>query len=131
MYLQRRDYSWYFRLPIPKALKAVYGKSEICFSLKTKSKREAQLKSLEYIHRYFVEFDTKCAEVGSSPLAPAPLADIPAVKCVTFLDVYEKFLKERQATVGTEMEFETVVKRFIGICGNKDLQKNAGYPIIF
>ena len=96
-----------------------------------KSKREAQLKSLEYIHRYFVEFDTKCAEVGSSPLAPAPLADIPAVKCVTFLDVYEKFLKERQATVGTEMEFETVVKRFIGICGNKDLQKNAGYPIIF
>ena len=53
------------------------------------------------------------------------------MKCVTFLDVYEKFLKERQATVGTEMEFETVVKRFIGICGNKALQKNAGYPIIF
>ena len=47
MYLQRRDYSWYFRLPIPKALKAVYGKSEICFSLKAKSKREAQLNSLE------------------------------------------------------------------------------------
>ena len=131
MYLQRRDYSWYFRLPIPKALKAVYGKSEICFSLKTKSKREAQLKSLEYIHRYFVEFDAKCAEVGASPLAPAPLADIPAVKCVTFLDVYEKFLKERQATVGTEMEFETVVKRFIGICGNKDITLYQKADILF
>jgi len=56
MYLQRRDYSWYFRLPIPKALKAVYGKSEICFSLKTKSKREAQLKSLEYPPFFSVKY---------------------------------------------------------------------------
>jgi len=121
MYLQRRDYSWYFRLPIPKALKAVYGKSEICFSLKTKSKREAQLKSLEHIHHYFIEFERKCAELGASPLSSAPLADTPAVKRVTFLQVYEKFLKERKATIGTEMEFEAVVKRFVGICGNADI----------
>lgn len=95
MYLQRRDYSWYFRLPIPKALKGIYGKSEICFSLRTKSKREAQLKSLEHIHHYFIEFDKKYAEIGAFPHSPASLANIPAVKSVTFLQVYKKFLKER------------------------------------
>ena len=121
MYLQRRDYSWYFRLPIPKALKAVYGKSEICFSLKTKSKREAQLKSLEHIHHYFIEFDKKCAEIGASPLSPAPLAAIRPVNRVTFLQVYNKFLKERKATIGTEMEFDTVARRFVAICGDKDI----------
>ena len=41
MYLQQRDYSWYFSLSIPKALNAAYSKSEIASHLK--SKRETQL----------------------------------------------------------------------------------------
>lgn len=121
MYLQRRDYSWYFRLPIPKTLRTVYGKSEICFSLKTKSKREAQLKSLEHIYRYLIEFEKKSAEVGSLPITSTLQAEIPSVKSVTFLQVYEKFLKERKATIGTELEFDTVVKRFVAICEDKEI----------
>jgi hypothetical protein len=45
MYLQRRDYSWYFRLPIPKALKAVYGKLTLSWPTGSSRQRGARRRS--------------------------------------------------------------------------------------
>ncbi len=59
MYLQKRTYSCYFRLPIPKRLHKAYGKSEICFSLNTLNRTEARLKSLEHIQHYLLEFEQR------------------------------------------------------------------------
>ena len=50
MYLQKRTYSYYFRMPIPTKLRPSYGKAEICFSLNTLNRIEAKLKALENIH---------------------------------------------------------------------------------
>ncbi len=52
MYLQKRAYSYYFRLGIPQCIQPFYGKKEICFSLNTLNRTDAKLKALEYTHQY-------------------------------------------------------------------------------
>ena len=59
MYIQKRAYSYYFRLAIPQRIQAFYGKSEICFSLNTLNRKDAKLKSLEYVQHYLVDFEQK------------------------------------------------------------------------
>ncbi len=61
MYIQKRTYSYYFRLQIPRSLRPSYGKAEICFSLNTLDRTEARLKALEYTHQYLLEFEQRKA----------------------------------------------------------------------
>ena len=70
MYLQKRAYSYYFRMPIPTKLRPSYGKAEICFSLNTLDRTEARLKSLEHIQHYLLEFEQKKALPISQTVNP-------------------------------------------------------------
>ena len=119
MYLQKRTYSYYFRMPIPTKLRQAYGKSEICFSLNTLKRTEARLKSLEYIQKYILEFEQAKATPAlqaEKKQEPAPIVSIP------FSEVYEKYLKERKPAEGTLYEYKTVVNRFLAICGDRDIR---------
>ena len=90
MYLQKRTYSYYFRMPIPTKLRSSYGKAEICFSLNTLNRIEARLKSLEYIQRYLLEFE----QAKANPVMPvaATKQDAAPIASVLFSDVYGKYL---------------------------------------
>ena len=102
MYLQKRAYGWYLRMPIPKELRASYGKAEICFSLRTKNKREAQLKSLEHIQHYLLEFEgrrtspssfTSTSSYVMSPDKEASKKTLLSTEL--FSEVYAKYLREK------------------------------------
>ena len=103
MYLQRRFYSFYFRMAIPKSIQAFYGKSEICFSLNTLNRTEARLKSLEHIQKYLLDFEQKKAL--PKPVIPMPvlpevrsLSDQPESKLAShsFSSIFQKYLFERK-----------------------------------
>ncbi len=70
MYIQKRAYSYYFRLAIPQRIQPFYGKAEICFSLNTLNRTDAKLKALEYIRQYLLDFEQKKA-------LPLPVRDAP------------------------------------------------------
>lgn len=131
MYLQKRTYSYYFRMPIPTKPRQAYGKSEICFSLNTLNRTDAKLKALEYIRQYLLDFEQKKAlplPVRDAPV-PSPAAS-PIVRTAspdkvadgslstgnTFSVVYRKYLAERKPRESTIKEYETVVRRFTAIC---------------
>ncbi len=103
MYLQKRTYSYYFRMPIPTKLRQSYGRSEICFSLNTLNRTEARLKSLEHIQRYLLEFEQR----KSSPIIPTASAIVAAapIASVLFSEVYQKYLKERKPAEGSLFVF--------------------------
>ena len=113
MYLQKRTYSYYFRMPIPSKLRQSYGKAEICFSLNTLNRTEAKLKSLEHIQHYLLEFEQwKASPVPVVQNAPAKQESAP-LSSVLFSVVYEKYLKERKPSVGSLFEYKTVVNSVI------------------
>ena len=105
MYLQKRTYSYYFRMPIPSKLRQSYGKAEICFSLNTLNRTEAKLKSLEHIQHYLLEFEQRKA----SPLISSVTAkhEVAPIASVLFSDVYQKYLKERKPAEGILIPVET------------------------
>ncbi|MBQ3893157.1 MAG: hypothetical protein II737_07170, partial [Mailhella sp.] len=70
MYIQKRTYSYYFRLQVPRSLRPSYGKAEICFSLNTLDRAEARLKALEYSHQYLLEFEQRKALPISQTVNP-------------------------------------------------------------
>lgn len=121
MYLQRRQGGvYYFRMAIPTRLSAAYGdRKEIVFSLKTKDKKDAQLKSLEYIQKYMIEFQTGHIDDTIIEKISKPTNQR---KYISFRDVYKKYLNERQITESSRNSFETAIDRFITIVGNKDIR---------
>ena len=120
MYLQKRAYSYYFRMPIPMKLRDAYGKAEICFSLNTLNRTEARLKSLEHIQHYLLEFEQR----KSSPVIPTAPAkvEVAPVSSILFSEVYAKYLKERKPAEGSLFEYKTVVNRYLAICGDRDIR---------
>ncbi len=120
MYLQKRTYSYYFRMPIPTKLRPSYGKAEICFSLNTLNRTEAKLKSLEHIQHYLLEFEQKKAN-PVMPTVPAKV-EVAPVSSILFSEVYAKYLNERKAAEGSLFEYKTVVNRFLAICGDRDIR---------
>ena len=120
MYLQRRAGGvYYFRMSIPTRLTAAYGgRKEIIFSLGTKDKSDARLKSLEYVQKYMIQFST--GKVDDTIIEK--LKDTNIKKYISFNDVYLKYLYERNITESSRYSFETAVHRFITIVGNKDVR---------
>ena len=120
MYLQRRTGGvYYFRMSIPTRLTAVYGgRKEIIFSLGTKDKSDARLKSLEYVQKYLIQFSTGKVD----DIIIEKLKDADRKRYVSFNDVYSKYLHERNITESSRYSFETAVHRFITIVGNKDVR---------
>lgn len=120
MYLQRRAGGvYYFRMSIPSRLTAAYGgRKEIIFSLGTKDKSDARLKSLEYVQKYMIQFST--GKVDYTIIEK--LKDTNIKKYISFNDVYSKYLHERNITESSRYSFETAVHRFITIVGNKDVR---------
>lgn len=120
MYLQRRTGGvYYFRMSIPTRLTAAYGgRKEIIFSLGTKDKSDARLKSLEYVQKYMIQFST--GKVDYTIIEK--LKDANIKKYISFNDVYSKYLHERNITESSRYSFETAVHRFITIVGNKDVR---------
>ena len=122
MYLQKRSYSYYFRIAIPIKIQPFYGKREICFSLNTLNRIEARLKSLEYIQKYIAEFEqkkslpvpSKQCELSSHP---APKSPCDTLNSFSFTAVYHKYLDERKPSANTVREFDTVVRRFAPYAG--------------
>ena len=138
MYLQRRFYSFYFRIAIPKSIQSFYGKSEICFSLNTLNRTEARLKSLEHIQKYLIDFEQKKAlpkpviPVKTEPMKNRSLSDPPVneLASFSFSSIFRKYQFERKPSQGTVMEFNTVVRRFIAICGDKDIRRYTKKDIV-
>ena len=149
MYIQKRAYSYYFRLAIPQRIQAFYGKSEICFSLNTLNRKDAKLKSLEYVQHYLVDFEQKkslpppvvstdlmisnqCTGTCNDGGIGAGGSGISGMTCnadkaadvieYVFSSVYQKYVDERKPAVNTVREFDTVVRRFTAICGDKDIR---------
>lgn len=120
MYLQRRAGGvYYFRMSIPTRLAAAYGgRKEIIFSLGTKDKSDARLKSLEYVQKYMIQFST--GKVDYTIIEK--LKDANIKKYISFNDVYSKYLHEINITESSRYSFETAVHRFITIVGNKDVR---------
>ena len=110
MYLQRRQGGvYYFRMAIPTRLTAAYGgRKEIIFSLGTKDKSDARLKSLEYVQKYMIEFQT-----GKIDDTIVEKISKPTIKTyISFHDVYEKYLNERKPAKTSIHSFTTSVERF-------------------
>ena len=122
MYLQKRTYSYYFRMPIPSKLRQSYGKAEICFSLNTLNRTEAKLKSLEHIQRYLLEFEQRKANPVPVVQNVTAKQESAPLSSVLFSVVYEKYLKERKPAEGSLFEYKTVVNRFLAICGDRDIR---------
>lgn len=127
MYLQRRQGGiYYFRMAIPTRLTAVYGRKEIVFSLGTKDKADARLKSLEYVQKYMIEFQT-----GKIDDTIVEKLNNPTIKkYISFHDVYEKYLNERKPSQTSIHSFTTSVERFEKIVGNKDIRLYSKKDII-
>ena len=91
MYLQRRQGGvYYFRMAIPTRLTAAYGRKEIVFSLGTKDKADARLKSLEHFGKSLIDGLKLPAPpmYGRTPLPPTRhIGKVPAVSTTagTFL----------------------------------------------
>ena len=118
MYIQRRNGGrYYFRIAIPSRLIGYYGRREICLSLGTADRREAKVKSLPLIQKYLMEFEGKRIEVADTPAVEN------SVKEFKFSSIYEEYLKERKLGAGSVSDFNTVVNRFIKICGDKDIRE--------
>ena len=128
MYLQRRTGGvYYFRMAIPTRLTAAYGgRKEIVFSLGTKDKADARLKSLEYVQKYIIEFQT-----GKIDDMIVEKLKNPTIKTyISFHDVYEKYLNERKPAKTSIHSFTTSVERFEKIVGNKDIRLYSKKDII-
>ena len=118
MYIQRRNGGrYYFRIAIPSRLIGHYGRREICLSLGTADRKEAKVKSLPLIQKYLMEFEGKRIEVADTPAVEN------SVKEFKFSSIYEEYLKERKLGAGSVSDFNTVVNRFIKICGDKDIRE--------
>lgn len=122
MYLQKRTYSYYFRIQVPSSLRSVYGRSEITISLNTLNLKDARLKSLQYIQQYLLEFEQK-KSAGKVAQDVAPVVKkVSDLSAVTFSDVYRKYLNERKPSEKSVAEFDTVFKRFTAVCDDKDVR---------
>ena len=118
MYIQRRNGGWYyFRMAIPNRLIGYYGRREICLSLGTANRKEAKIKSLPLIEKYLMEFEGKRTETADTPAVEH------SVKEFKFSSIYEEYLKERKLGAGSISDFNTVVNRFMKICGDKDIRE--------
>lgn len=127
MYLQRRAGGvYYFRMSIPTRLTATYGRKEIVFSLGTKDKADARLKSLEHIQKYMIQFST--GKVDDTIVEK--LKNPTIKKYISFHDVYEKYLNERKPSRTSIHSFITSVERFEKIVGNKDIRLYSKKDII-
>ena len=59
-YLTRRQNGiYYFRMAVPRAVRAGYDRNEVCFSLKTTDRKTAQIQVARYVEQYLVEFSQK------------------------------------------------------------------------
>ena len=123
MYLQKRATGYYFRLAVPKHLKTVYGKSEISISLRTHSKQEAKIKILPLLNEYFKDFIQK-SSLHQSDITINKNNDTIIHKHISehkFSSVFEKYLNERNLRQRSKSDFETIITRFLKICGDKDI----------
>ena len=119
-YLQRRGGGiYYLRLSVPVAVRSAIGKREICFSLETRDRTEARLKSLPHIQRFLLEFQ----QAGSSPRIQKEVRVAEPLKAgIDFLEVAERYLTERKLTAGSERNLRSITSRFVDIIGNKDIR---------
>ena len=118
MYIQRRNGGrYYFRIAIPSRLIGYYGRREICLSLGTTDRKDARVKSLPLIQKYLMEFEGRRTETADTPAVEN------SVKEFKFSSIYEEYLKERKLGAGSVSDFNTVVNRFIKICGDKDIRE--------
>ena len=119
MYIQRRNGGrYYFRMAIPSRLMGYYGRREICLSLGTADRKEAKVKSLPLIQKYLMEFEGKRMETADTSAVEHPVE-----KGFKFSSIYEEYLNERKLGAGSISDFNTVVNRFIKICGDKDIRE--------
>ncbi|MBQ4615596.1 MAG: tyrosine-type recombinase/integrase [Mailhella sp.] len=119
MYIQRRSGGrYYFRMAIPSRLMGYYGRREICLSLGTADRKEAKVKSLPLIQKYLMEFEGKRMETADTSAVEHPVE-----KGFKFSSIYEEYLNERKLGAGSISDFNTVVNRFIKICGDKDIRE--------
>lgn len=112
-YLTRRQNGiYYFRMAVPRAVRAGYGRNEICFSLKTTDRKTAQIQVARYVEQYLVEFSQKTVRPHTAARK----------KFYTLKDVYERYAKERKLSDRMKRDFDTVIERFIKFLGNKDIR---------
>lgn len=117
MYLQRRSGGvYYFRMVVPLGKRSTVGKREICFSLNTTDRKEARLKSLPFIEKYLLDFNTTC------PQDKCISVTAKMKKGIIFSEVYKKYLNERQLSESSRINFNTSVNAFIRICGDNDIR---------
>jgi len=135
MYLQRRQTGiYYFRLPVPKDLKILYGKNEFCFSLKTTNKAEARLRSLPLLQNFLQEFQEKrtgkTLATSSVEAAPKLIQHSQEKTFFTFHQVYQRYLNERKLRERSRTDFNTIISRFLKICGDRDIASYTRNDII-
>jgi len=117
MYLQRRSGGvYYFRMVVPMGQRSTVGKREICFSLNTTNRKEARLKSLPFIEKYLLDFNTTCPQDKCISMTAK------MKKGIIFSEVYKKYLNERKLSESSRINFNTSVNAFIRICGDKDIR---------
>ncbi len=127
--LKSRHGIYYFRLVIPVPLRLAIGKTELRRSLKTRSKREALLKSARLLLE--VQELLGSAEgrgIGSDP-APAitgasrPPSDanlsVPVPKLSQFFDSYRQFQLFQVVSLKTLDDKEAVVRLLLLVCQDK------------
>lgn len=102
-YLTRRQNGiYYFRMAVPRAVRAGYGRNEICFSLKTTDRKTAQIQVSRYVEQYLIEFSQKTVRPHTATRK----------KFYTLKDVYERYATERKLSDRMKRDFD-IISRFI------------------
>lgn len=109
---RRQNGIYYFRMAVPRAVRAGYSRNEVCFSLKITDRKTAQIQVARYVEQYLVE----CSQKTVRPHTAA------RKKFHTLKDVYERYAKERKLSDRMKRGFDTVIERFIKFLGNKDIR---------
>ena len=69
-HLVPKGLSYYFRIRVPKALEATYGRIEVTQPLGRLSQPQAAIKAWELAAHYAAQFQTRLQELGLEPTAP-------------------------------------------------------------
>ncbi|QNU61665.1 site-specific integrase [Vreelandella titanicae] len=127
--LKSRHGIYYFRLVIPVPLRVVIGKTELRRSLKTRSKREALLKSARLLlEAQELLGSAEGRETGSDPTpaftgAPRPPSDTtlsaPVPTLSQFFESYRQFQLVQGVSLKTLDDKEAVVHLLLLICQDK------------
>ncbi len=73
-YLVQKGHSYYFRIRVPAALKAAYGRAEVVEPLGRVSQPQGAIKARELAAHYTAQFQTQLHELGIEAIGPAARA---------------------------------------------------------